>query len=602
LKLFNAGGRDVNRWRAAASIVVVMMSSGVARAQVERAVDHFTPSPPGDRFVSVSGASVVGEELLRAALTLDYARAPLVYRSAPVIENEILFHIDMSMALWERVLVSGSLPVVLLMQGQSDPVTTAARAQLSAPNGPGLGDLSLGLRFKILDAWKGTTALAAGAVVWLPTGRNADFTGSSYAHVWPHVALSGVLGPDSHFAYAVNAGVDIQRSADSVDMHLGSDVRVGAGWAFLSTKEVLQFGPEVTLTLPVSSGEQEARPGVDMFGAVRVRFGDLVLSAAVGPALMRDAGAPRFRVLSSIAYTPLRESDADGDGIIDRVDACPNARGQVNEDPELNGCPSDRDEDGIVDVNDACPDEPGIANSDPRLRGCPVPTDRDHDGIQDKFDACPDAAGGASTDPKKNGCPTDTDGDGVLDAQDACPNERGVEDLDPIKNGCPSDKDGDGIADAEDACPARPGPPSVLPSKNGCPVDTDGDGVPDAVDACPKERGVESSDASKRGCPVYLRYANAQLELLAPLAFDARSASTNAKVEPALLEIIRLLEDHPEIAKLTLRAPPGLANARAVSVMRYLVSHGVLPGRLVVKEGPSAGLRFLVTVAASIAR
>jgi hypothetical protein len=189
-----------------------------------------------------------------------------------------------------------------------------------------------------------------------------------------------------------------------------------------------------------------------------------------------------------------------------------------------------------------------------------------------------------------------------LDAQDACPNERGVEDLDPIKNGCPSDKDGDGIADAEDACPARPGPPSVLPSKNGCPVDTDGDGVPDAVDACPKERGVESSDASKRGCPVYLRYANAQLELLAPLAFDARSASTNAKVEPALLEIIRLLEDHPEIAKLTLRAPPGLANARAVSVMRYLVSHGVLPGRLVVKEGPSAGLRFLVTVAASIAR
>ena len=59
----------------------------------------------------------------------------------------------------------------------------------------------------------------------------------------------------------------------------------------------------------------------------------------------------------------------------------------------MGGCP-DRDGDGITDKLDACPDAAGPADK----QGCP---DRDGDGITDNVDRCPDVAGVASM----KGCP-----------------------------------------------------------------------------------------------------------------------------------------------------------------------------------------------------
>jgi len=89
---------------------------------------------------------------------------------------------------------------------------------------------------------------------------------------------------------------------------------------------------------------------------------------------------------------------------------------------EMNGCP-DADGDGVADKDDACPEVAGIAG----LAGCP---DADGDGVADKDDACADQAGPA----ENKGCPwADKDSDGVLDKDDACPAVAG-----PIANkGCP---------------------------------------------------------------------------------------------------------------------------------------------------------------------
>jgi outer membrane protein OmpA-like peptidoglycan-associated protein len=140
--------------------------------------------------------------------------------------------------------------------------------------------------------------------------------------------------------------------------------------------------------------------------------------------------------------------DADGDGVYDKQDACPNTPGLV----AFNGCP-DTDADGIVDADDVCPNKAGL----PEFNGCP---DTDADGIVDGKDACPSTAG-----PKENkGCPwPDTDKDGILDKDDACPNQSGPK----LNNGCPwPDTDADGIIDRDDPCPKESGPAS----NNGCPV------------------------------------------------------------------------------------------------------------------------------------
>ena len=117
-----------------------------------------------------------------------------------------------------------------------------------------------------------------------------------------------------------------------------------------------------------------------------------------------------------------KAKDQDGDGVLDKDDACPTVAGPV----ENNGCPwGDQDNDGILDKDDKCPAVAGPAANN----GCPW-EDKDNDGVLDKDDKCPTVAG-----PKENaGCPwPDTDGDGILDKEDKCPKVKGT----VANNGCP---------------------------------------------------------------------------------------------------------------------------------------------------------------------
>ncbi|MGW8123957.1 OmpA family protein [Roseivirga echinicomitans] len=103
------------------------------------------------------------------------------------------------------------------------------------------------------------------------------------------------------------------------------------------------------------------------------------------------------------------DKDTDGDGIVDRDDACPEIAGPISN----QGCPlADDDNDGVANIYDACPNVAGTIN------GCP---DSDGDGVPDIYDMCPNEAG----DPALGGCP-DSDNDGVIDALDPCPNTYGT--------------------------------------------------------------------------------------------------------------------------------------------------------------------------------
>jgi len=147
--------------------------------------------------------------------------------------------------------------------------------------------------------------------------------------------------------------------------------------------------------------------------------------------------------------------DADGDGVLDRRDACPDTPGRVRVD--ATGCATDRDLDGVPDYRDDCPRTPRGASVD-RL-GCGA--DADRDGVLDGVDTCPDTPAGAPVDIE--GCALDTDGDGVHDGRDECPDTPpGAEVND---RGCRPDADSDGVPDAADACPD---------SAEGLPVDGEG--------------------------------------------------------------------------------------------------------------------------------
>jgi outer membrane protein OmpA-like peptidoglycan-associated protein len=149
--------------------------------------------------------------------------------------------------------------------------------------------------------------------------------------------------------------------------------------------------------------------------------------------------------------------DVDGDGVEDCVAGCPvkplptgadapvcdmctvGPPDTVKEDKDgyedQDGCPEpDNDKDGILDKVDACPNDAGPLET----RGCP---DKDGDLFPDTEDKCPEEKGvdQKATNPARHGCPRpDTDGDGFFDDEDGCPNEAGIKnEEDPKKNGCP---------------------------------------------------------------------------------------------------------------------------------------------------------------------
>ncbi|MFC5191951.1 MBG domain-containing protein [Algoriphagus aquatilis] len=131
-------------------------------------------------------------------------------------------------------------------------------------------------------------------------------------------------------------------------------------------------------------------------------------------------------------------NDADGDGVVDEVDLCPNTpRGEAVDE---NGCSdSQKDSDG--------------------------------DGVTDNLDLCPDTPMGETVD--KDGCSAsqlDTDGDGVPNSVEL------LEGTDPINKNEYKDQDGDGVPDYIEGLEGslRLDPCSYQ--------DTDGDLVPDYVE------------------------------------------------------------------------------------------------------------------------
>tara|TARA_X000000950_G_scaffold110429_2_gene139257 strand:+ start:125 stop:1462 length:1338 start_codon:yes stop_codon:yes gene_type:complete len=226
----------------------------------------------------------------------------------------------------------------------------------------------------------------------------------------------------------------------------------------------------------------------------------------------------------------------------------------------------DADGDGVPDKKDECPDVPGLKE----FNGCP---DTDGDGIPDTKDRCPEEAGSE----EMQGCP-DTDGDGVADVDDACPNEAGT----PEMNGCP-DSDGDGVADNTDRCPNEAGEAA----NEGCPwADRDGDGVPDKDDNCPDEAGTEANN----GCPDeptdLINFINSEDN---KILFRADSSKLDDIDKEIINKLKTLLDQYPS-AHITIEGYASsdggeaynqkLSEQRAASVKAHLENQGIASDRL----------------------
>lgn len=278
-----------------------------------------------------------------------------------------------------------------------------------------------------------------------------------------------------------------------------------------------------------------------------------------------------------LTYTIGAVSDKDKDGVADAKDACPDTPAGVVVDGQ--GCPVDTDKDRVPDHLDKCANTPSGATVD--ASGCIL--DGDKDGVGDYLDKCPSTPQGDAVD--ASGCSLDADKDGVPDARDQCPDTpAGVA---VNRSGCPLDSDADGVPDNLDKCASTPAGAKV--DATGCPLDADKDGVADGLDKCPNTAAGTRVDAT--GCPVLFE-AGATAVVLQGVTFATGSANLTDAAKGILDGVAQSLVANPDV-KVEVGGHTDntgsratnvrLSQARAESVMAYLVSKGVAANRLTAR-------------------
>lgn len=552
---------------AAASWLLAHPASAQENLNITGALERFQPAPAGDAQFGVASPWIEGHLIPRANLIVDFAYHPLSIQQGDtrntVVAQQTYLHLNASLALYERFLVSLDMPFALAQSGDSP---TVVGVNLQSPGSAEAGDLRIGARAKLLGGPTELFQIGLGGYLYVPTGPSGSYAGDGSVRGFPHLVFGGKY---QWLLYSVQAGTTLRASSrpSSLDLNMGA--------AIVFEEYALQVGPELSLGIPFSNDALLETPtakislaqpvSAELLIGAKYRFlGFMVAGLGVGPGLSQGWGTPTFFALGSIGYEPraVSDPDTDKDGIADSVDACPKTAGIASAKPNKHGCPKDRDGDDVFDTEDACIDVPGERSENPR----------------------------------KNGCPKDTDEDGIVDAKDACPKVPGEANGDPAKNGCPPDKDSDGIFDADDACVEVPGKKSEDPKKNGCPSDRDDDGVLDAEDACPDVRGGPDQDPKQHGCP-HITVTETEIVIKSQVQFKVGQLTLDQTVDPVsdalLTEVRNAILDHPEIDLIEVQGHADvtgpesfnaeLSQGRAEAVRLWLVKRGIPNKKLIAK-------------------
>lgn len=340
-----------------------------------------------------------------------------------------------------------------------------------APNTAGITDQYAAMNDIRFDArvvaWESKdrrTRLGVFGGFTLATGSQRGFGGDRAAtalvgvnaeHLFGKLLLTGHLAP--HFRPS--------RSLGSPDgLFVGNELRYAVGVFYPLRDDRVRLGVEVWGTTGIENlnGESTFFSGrhttLEWLGQGRFALNDkktTYLNAGAGTRLSNGYGSADVRALISIGHffslvdrtpdePPARvdivdrpefyDTDSDGDGYPDTVDACPNAA-EDGKDPKPNdGCPApqDSDGDGIVDAKDKCPDQAEDFDSLADEDGCPE-DDLDQDKVKDEVDRCPEEPGPPNADPEKNGCPTLTKvtADGMVSLLQPIEFERGKASIKP---------------------------------------------------------------------------------------------------------------------------------------------------------------------------
>jgi outer membrane protein OmpA-like peptidoglycan-associated protein len=216
------------------------------------------------------------------------------------------------------------------------PLYLLSTSDLDAGGG-GLGDLAFDLRGGVLAEEEGAPlGLAIGARLSLPTATLDTALGSP--------GLGGELGliASKHLGdllLAANLGTRFVPETQLVNVQVDDQVyyRVGGGYA-LGDAAGLSLDLAGHLNYNEPFGNPAANPHEGLLGGW-LRLGDaIVLRAGGARGLTRGIASPDLRLVGMLGWEPRLDRDLDGDGLVDRLDACPEQPEDIDGWEDQDGC------------------------------------------------------------------------------------------------------------------------------------------------------------------------------------------------------------------------------------------------------------------------
>ncbi|MFO0584244.1 MAG: OmpA family protein [Anaeromyxobacter sp.] len=307
------------RRRAGRALLAVagLALSGAASAQTAAqggfVVERFQPRFGAADVLAVESPAVPATHLqVGAGLWLDFADRPLrlwardaaAYEVA-LVSNQAVANLGASIALKGRYELALAIPATLAQSGER----TAAFTGLPAPaTGFALSDVRLSGKARWREV--GPVTLGGGLAVSLPTGSGAYRSaagptfGATALASWSRGPLR-VLG---------NAGLVLRQKQELLDLTVSSALTLAAAaeWRFASgVSGLAALNAEAGLGGGGASWPAEAQLAARWDGPR-----GLVLTAGLGAGLTSGFGAPRWRAIAAIAFSPAWPRPPDPDEVV----------------------------------------------------------------------------------------------------------------------------------------------------------------------------------------------------------------------------------------------------------------------------------------------
>jgi outer membrane protein OmpA-like peptidoglycan-associated protein len=393
--MFNRG------WVAALAVLTMGVTSSAAAQNAQIDLNQFRPAELATDGFAASTPDGQGHARFGFQVWLDYSDDPLRIAGTEIVHQQLSGHLMLSIGLADRIVLFADMPYHFMIK---DPADSGAFKKSN------LGDLYFGGRFNFYGTRDDLFQIGAQATLTISTASLASsgqsFAGqadqSPYLGGWFELLMAFNAG--DHVRIPIQAGYKIgPQRGDPAVLFVGNEFTYGGGI-------MIMMGDDQFMISAEAFGRTAANPTIDMWSKnetpVEVLGGfkwlpDFGFTLGVGGSAGVTAGygAPDWRVFAMLGYTmpaDKKAPDADGDGIPDELDQCPNEAEDMDGFQDEDGCPDlDNDGDGIPDADDQCPNDAGP----PENNGCPDP-DRDGDGVPDRIDNCPDEPGVA----ENHGC------------------------------------------------------------------------------------------------------------------------------------------------------------------------------------------------------